>query len=280
MASKPRSTINTEIATYIADNTAGEIDASDIRTRLVDLNDSLFNMTTDGIGQITGLQANLNSRIVGPASSANNNIALFDGTTGKLLKDAGVALSAKADASHTHPISDVTSLQANLNSRVVGPASSANNHVVVFDGTTGKLIKSVGYVLGSSAQLDEALTAEIRSNIANKVVTTDQYWPIYVSVALTDDVNIALDMTTGINFTLTLAGNRTLSNPTNIKNQKGWIRVQQDATGSRTLAYGTYYKFAGGTAPTLTAAANAVDLLFYDVLSSTEILIRPILDVK
>ena len=33
---------------------------------------------------------------VGPASSVNSNITLFDGTTGKLLKDSGVALSSLA----------------------------------------------------------------------------------------------------------------------------------------------------------------------------------------
>ena len=35
--------------------------------------------------------------VVGPASSVDGNIALFDGATGKLLKDGGVALSAKQD---------------------------------------------------------------------------------------------------------------------------------------------------------------------------------------
>jgi hypothetical protein len=45
----------------------------------------------------------------------------------------------------------------------------------------------------------------------------------------------------------------------------------QDATGSRTLAFGSYYDFAGGTAPTLSTAANAVDRLDYIVRSSTSI---------
>jgi len=74
------------------------------------------------------------------------------------------------------------------------------------------------------------------------------------------------------NFTVTLAGNRTLDNPTNkVVGQTGSIFIVQDATGSRTLSYGTDYEFAGGTAPTLTTTAAAVDRIDYIVRSSTSI---------
>ena len=63
-------------------------------------------------------------------------------------------------------------------------------------------------------------------------------------------------------FTVTLGGNRTLDNPTNLVAGFTYtFRIVQDATGSRTLAYGTAYKFPGGTAPTLTTTANAIDYL-------------------
>ena len=45
----------------------------------------------------------------------------------------------------------------------------------------------------------------------------------------------------------------------------------QDATGSRLLTYGTYLDFAGGTAPTLSTAADAVDRIDYLVRSATSI---------
>lgn len=38
-----------------------------------------------------------NGDVVGPASSTNNNIAVFDGTTGKLLKDGGATIASKQD---------------------------------------------------------------------------------------------------------------------------------------------------------------------------------------
>jgi hypothetical protein len=92
--------------------------------------------------------------------------------------------------------------------------------------------------------------------------------------ALTDAANIALDLSLGNNFSVTLAGNRTLDNPTNaVAGQSGVIVVTQDATGSRSLSFGANYKFAGGTAPTLSIAADAIDTLFYYVKSANEIFI-------
>ena len=53
--------------------------------------------------------------------------------------------------------------------------------------------------------------------------------------------------------------------------QTGSIFIVQDGTGSRTLSYGTSYDFAGGTAPTLTTTASAVDRIDYVVRTSTSI---------
>ena len=89
---------------------------------------------------------------------------------------------------------------------------------------------------------------------------------------LTDGANISVDLAASNNFTVTLGDNRTLDNPSNIvAGQSGSIFIVQDATGSRTLAYGTYYDFAGGTAPTLSTAADAVDRIDYLVRSATSI---------
>ena len=83
---------------------------------------------------------------------------------------------------------------------------------------------------------------------------------------LTDAANISIDLADSNNFQVTLAGNRTLDNPSNCTaGQSGSIFIVQDGTGSRTLAYGSYYDFAGGTAPTLSTAASAVDRIDYVV---------------
>jgi len=89
---------------------------------------------------------------------------------------------------------------------------------------------------------------------------------------LTDGATITPDFGANQNFTVTLEGNRTLANPTNkVVGQTGSIFIVQDGTGSRTLSYGTDYEFAGGTAPTLTTTASAVDRIDYVIRSSTSI---------
>jgi hypothetical protein len=90
--------------------------------------------------------------------------------------------------------------------------------------------------------------------------------------ALTDGATITPDFALANNYSVTLGGNRTLANPTNLTaGQSGCIWITQDGTGSRTLAYGSQWDFTGGTAPTLTTTASAVDCLVYAVQSSTKI---------
>jgi hypothetical protein len=99
--------------------------------------------------------------------------------------------------------------------------------------------------------------------------------------ALTDGATITPNFALANNFSVTLGGNRTLANPTNLTaGQHGVIVITQDGTGSRTLAYGSNFKFPAGVAPTLTTTANAVDVLAYYVESASRITARLIGDVK
>ena len=83
-------------------------------------------------------------------------------------------------------------------------------------------------------------------------------------VTLTDAASVAVNFNTGNHFLVSLAGNRTLENPTNGKvGQVGHIYVVQDGTGGRTLSYGDMYNFPSGTAPVLTSVSGSVDLLVF-----------------
>jgi hypothetical protein len=98
---------------------------------------------------------------------------------------------------------------------------------------------------------------------------------------LTDAATITPDFAVANNFSVTLGGNRTLANPSNLTaGQSGCIYISQDGSGSKTLAYGTAWDFAGGTAPTLSTAANAVDVLVYAVRTTGSIAAQLIKDVK
>lgn len=82
------------------------------------------------------------------------------------------------------------------------------------------------------------------------------------SVALTDAASIATDASLSNVFHVTLGGNRTLANPTNLVAGGTYIwKINQDGTGSRTLAFDTLFKFAGGTAPVASTPLNSIDVL-------------------
>lgn len=86
----------------------------------------------------------------------------------------------------------------------------------------------------------------------------------FVEVALTDGATISWNLNTQQVAKVTIAGNRTLANPTNLVAGGTYVlRVIQDATGSRLLTYGANYKWANGIVPTLSTAANAVDILSF-----------------
>jgi hypothetical protein len=55
---------------------------------------------------------------------------------------------------------------------VTGPAGAVDNHVVVFNGATGKVIKDSGLTLAGSNTGDQALTGDVAGAVANPIVTT------------------------------------------------------------------------------------------------------------
>jgi hypothetical protein len=86
--------------------------------------------------------------------------------------------------------------------------------------------------------------------------------------------NVTLDFTANQNFVLTLTGNTTLVNPTTENvGQSGFITLIQDGTGSRTLAVGNQYFGPGGAVPTISTAANSIDIIPYIVIAAGKILL-------
>lgn len=94
------------------------------------------------------------------------------------------------------------------------------------------------------------------------------------AVALTDGATISVDASLSNNFTVTLGGNRTLANPTNLRNGGVYTFViVQDGTGSRTLSYGSKFKWPGATPPTLSTGAGSVDFIVAQYYAAGDILL-------
>jgi len=100
-------------------------------------------------------------------------------------------------------------------------------------------------------------------------------------ITLTDGASVIVSMAKANTFVVTLGGNRTLGFPSPIPpGQSGMIYIYQDGTGSRTLAYTSCWRFAGGSTPTLTTDAAAVDMLAYSVRTSATIDAALVADLK
>ena len=159
-----------------------------------------------------------------------------------------------------------TSFSGPLVGNVTGTATTANSAV-----SASKLIGTgcTASKLGINTSSLNGTMLYLSGNAAAEIVT------------LTDGANIIPDFASSNNFIVTLGGNRTLNNPTGVTTgQSGVIFVKQDGTGSRTLGIHSHYHFAGGTAPTFSTAANAVDVIGYVAYGATTIACTTTLDVK
>jgi hypothetical protein len=86
--------------------------------------------------------------------------------------------------------------------------------------------------------------------------------PAVVTLAAVSNL-VAVDASLGNDFRLTLTSSAwTISNPTNpVDGERIDFQLQQDGTGSRTVAWGTAYDFGTAGSPTLTTTASKGDIV-------------------
>lgn len=95
-------------------------------------------------------------------------------------------------------------------------------------------------------------------------------------VALTDGATIDTDAsqgtTVGATYRVTLGGNRTIANPTNlVDGQRIIYEIKQDGTGSRTVTWGSKFTWSDDIPiPTLSTSANYIDFVSFVYNSSAD----------
>ncbi len=103
-----------------------------------------------------------------------------------------------------------------------------------------------------------------KPTVFERQVTTRSF--VHEPLELTDGANIASDWLQGNRFTVTLGGNRTLSNPTNAKDQQTVIyELIQDGTGNRTITLDSKFVL-GDTIPLVTLSTTGGDKDYLGVL--------------
>lgn len=136
---------------------------------------------------------------------------------------------------------------------------------------------AVLFYYGSSVYGAYSLGREQLSEFAGNLKVNGQAYSALNT--LTDAATVATDCDLGNVHKVTLGGNRTLGNPTNViaGATYSWILIQ-DGTGGRTLSYGSNFLFADGTAPDLSTDAGAIDVITAIALSSTQLLTGSLLN--
>ena len=134
-----------------------------------------------------------------------------------------------------------------------GSASNLDDHITIEDGGTDGSGTNAG---------DDLLLEDITLTTPKGQYVEDQG---FVMTTLTDAATIQWDLTKNQVTTVTLGGNRVLAAPTGQRAGSTYVLItKQDSSGSRTLnTTDPTYKFPGGTSPTLSTGANAVDVLTF-----------------
>jgi len=241
-------------------------------------------VTTGDTGTVTSAMI-ADATIVNADVSATAEIAvskLANGTARQLLQTdtagTGVEFTSNVDVPGTLDVTGV----ATFDSTSTFAGNATFNGSLIFEGATPDAHELTLSVADPGADVTVTIPASTTTLAGLAIAQSFTKAQRGTPVALTDGATIAVDMSLGNNFAITLGGSRSLGDPTNVTaGQSGVIVITQDGTGSRTLAYaGTKYKFAGGTAPTLTTTAAAVDVLAYYCESATRITVTSLLNVS
>lgn len=146
---------------------------------------------------------------------------------------------------------------------VTGPNPAVIGHIPLLGNIQGTLLTDSGFSL--SNYLSTSVAASTYYPLTGGAVTG----PVSSTpVSLTPGTSITPTFGSSNFFTVTLAANATINNPTGqAAGQSGCISLVQDSIGSRTVTWGSNWKWPGGTAPTLTTTGNAVDDVCFWVTS-------------
>ncbi len=201
--------------------------------------------------------------VAGPASSTDNAITRFDLATGKLVQNSLVTVDD--DGAVVAP-SVGSIIPFYFADQAAFPSAATYHGALAHSHADGAMFFAHGGVWNRLAGLTSNTFTGAQIGTVSALTSTSN--------------SIAVDLAVNNNFSHTTTENTTLASPSNpVAGQSGVITITQGAT-PRTLAYNSFWKFAGGVVPTLTATGGAVDVLTYYVESGSRATAQLVKDVK
>lgn len=196
-------------------------------------------------------------------------LVVYDGTQFQMLSPANTFLSGTVAIANGG--TGATSAAAAATALGVGTGSSPQFTAVNVGAATDTTITRVSAGLAAVEGKTIATLAAAQTYAAAQRPTVTN---------LTSSSNsIAITLGTSNDYKHTFTEATTLANPsdTAIPGQSGSIYLTQHASSPKTLAFGSEYDFAGGTAPTISAVNNARDRLDYVVRADGKIEVTAVL---
>lgn len=190
------------------------------------------------------LQVNVDGAVTGPASATSGNLAVFSGTSGKVIADGGPV-----------PAGTVTSVALSVPTGLSvsgSPIAGSGTLAVTWANQSAAQVLAGPASGGAAAPTFRALAA---SDLPVAPVITTISWASTISVDLTGAPRGAI-------FRCTLAGNTTVNITGGTDGQMAVIELKQDGTGSRLVTLGSGFGFGTDlTSYTASTAADKTDVL-------------------
>ena len=192
---------------------------------------AIFTNNTGGTFNVTGFKTS-DLVVTGGTYNSGTGIATFTNNTGGTFTVSGFNTGGNSGPS-------VTAFTYN----------NANTFTIT-NSTGGTLTSTINTMTGLTINGNFTYTGQSNNPVYNAGSVTATHTPNW------NNSNIQT-------VTLT-AATTTIANGTNVKDGAVYTMIlKQNASGSRTVTWGTQYKWQSGIAPILTATANAVDILTF-----------------